>query len=97
MNDTTRPNFQGWYCVIEDHHSKITPWLDVQFFKEINPNELKGIDLETVTREVCWKLKRRYTKKVSLSWEKRMGGCPRYELTFLGGLQFTHTTFRLEN
>lgn len=82
------PNFKGWYCVIEDHCKAETksgrhlPWLDVQFPKAIDPEKLIGKDLELVTREVCGEFERRYTKKVSLSWEKREDEIPYYETTF---------------
>ena len=88
MGDKPLPTHQGWYCVIENHCKAETksgrhlPWLDVQFPKAIDPEKLIGKDLELVTREVCAEFERRYTKKVSLSWEKRDGDRLHYETTF---------------
>lgn len=88
MSDKPLPTHQGWYCVIEGYCSDETksgrhlPWLDVQFPKTIDPKKLTGNDLELVTREVCAEFERRYTKNVSLSWEKRNGDRPHYETTF---------------
>lgn len=70
MNDTTRPNFQGWYCVIEDH-PHIPGWVDIRFPKTIDPEKLEGSELELVTREVCDVLRVDYKNDMDLSWEER--------------------------